>query len=233
MGNPVPVTPYSLPASLSKRYFLLVLAALTLAGCGLRPLSPEYVPGQGLEPGSGALVGSFSRDPREYEYYSQTFYYEGKSNKKKYKIGSLGPIPFTATKDDFKPDDSRGFVFAYRLPKGTYHFTDFYLAQPTGGSSYMAWRSREPYSIPFEIAPGKVNYVGEIKVIPVMGKNIFGITIPAGGFWVVSDQRVRDIELLKKKYPDLNWESVNIIVPDREDTPAPLVFLPSELGAAK
>ena len=54
--------------------------------------------------------------------------------------------------------------------------------------------------------------------------------MPAGGTWEIRNRLERDIELLTAKFPDLDWESVNIVVPDGKDIPTPLVLLPSELG---
>ena len=222
-------------ARVSRRDFLPVVALVALVGCASGPLEPEHLPGQELEPGSGLLVGSFARDPSEHEYYSQRFYYESKTTRERFEIHSQWGFDIFGgqAKDDFKVGDSHGIVFAHELPGGAYHYTNFSIYDAGGGFYQQYWRSKEPYSIPFEIVPGKVNYAGEIRLVPRVGKNIFGITIPAGGTWEIRDRRARDIELLRARFPDLNWDSVHIVVPDRKDIPTPLVLLPSELDAVE
>ena len=239
------------------RYALLVLAFLALVGCGSIPVEPEYRPGREPEQGTGLLVGSlvrqapgtrnwwspwtrlmvggFGMQPPTDAYHSLAFYYGNKSTKRRYMISWSEQLTLLSRedKDEFAAPESKGALFAHELPKGSYHFTNFQMVRGTPGYSGSTWYSREPYSIPFEIVPGMVNYVGEIRLVPRLGENVFGITIPAGGSWEIRDQRERDITLLKEKFPDLNWDSVNIVVPDRKDITTPFVLLPSELDAVE
>ena len=41
------------------------------------------------------------------------------------------------------------------------------------------------------------------------GKNIFGMTMPAGGYFVVSDQMERDLRLLQSQFKDLDISKVD------------------------
>ena len=145
-----------LRASLSVRCIFFSLGLFVLAGCVTVPLTPERLSEQDLEQETGLLVGSFSRIPFGHDYYSQTFYYKNQSTNEEHSIQAQWAFNIFGgqVKDDFNAHGSRGVVFAYTLPKGAYHFTNFNLYQSTG-YVYSYWSSKKPYSIPFEVSPGK------------------------------------------------------------------------------
>ncbi len=51
-------------------------------------------------------------------------------------------------------------------------------------------------------------------------------TFTAGAIWEISNQQSRDVSSLRKHYPSLNWNNINIIIPKVEDISVPeLIFL--------
>lgn len=217
-----------LPSTAAKTITTLLLI-LMVSGCATNSLTPKPVTKANLSENQGILVGSFSRDPERADYHSQTFLFKNASTGELYDIKSqtkFDPLKGRTT-DDFETDDSDGGVFVYSLPAGKYIFYNFRLFMDAGQFS-KSWNSKKPYAIPFTVQPNKVNYVGEIKLSQHTGKNFFGMSVLAGGIWLVSDQSKRDITIFSEKYPNIPVENLTKIIPNSKDIFTPLVILPSE-----
>ena len=213
------------------RGLTIALAALVLAGCANKFLKPEGVTEASLTSSHGILVGSFSRNPKGKTYYSQTFYFKNIKTNEIHEIKSQPEFNIFGgkTPDDFKTEESKGGVFAFVLPAGQYIFNNFRLYQASG-SFQQNWRSKEDYSIPFDIHPNATNYIGEIKLDPATGKNFFGMTVLDGGIWIISDQWKRDVELLKRLRSEIPVNNVFSVVPNKKEVFTPLVVLPNEMN---
>lgn len=91
-----------------------------------------------------------------------------------------------------------GRLFDVKLPPGRYEFYQVHFAS-VHGPAHQSWTAREPFSVPFTIEVGKTHYIGEIRGFPVLGKNVLGMTVWAGGYFVVTDREARDRALLEKR----------------------------------
>jgi len=213
------------------RLVILTLSML-LTGCATTLLAPKPISTSDLSETNGILIGSFARDPDGPTYYSQTIRYKNNETGKEHEItAQLAFNMFNGkTPDDFKTKDSHGGVFAFSLPAGEYTFYNFRLYQ-SNGYFHQNWTSIEPFDIPFTVKPNRVNYVGEIKLSPFTGKNLFGMRVHAGGLWLVSNQSSRDFDIMMQKYPEIRLDKVNNIVPSEKKIFTPLVILPSEIEA--
>lgn len=207
--------------------FLLVM--LLVSGCATNSLTPQPVTLSDLNDGRGILVGSFSRDANEQQYYSQTFRFKNTSTGELFDIVSQPTFNLFSgkTPDDFQTSESRGGIFIFSLPPGEYAFYNFRLYQSDGYAN-KNWWSAQDYSIPFEVHAGVVNYVGEIKLIPSFGTNFFGMRVHSGGYWEISDQKERDAGLISSKHPFISMEDAVNVIPSRKEVFTPLVILPSE-----
>ncbi len=112
------------------------------------------------------------------------------------------------TDDD---QSEQGDVLITTLAPGHYeifNFSNFY------SSGYVERTSTLPadISIPFEIKPGLGTYIGNFKALTVYGRNIFGMSIPAGARYVVINQCDRDIAIAKRKNAAIT--DVDIAIPD-------------------
>ena len=67
------------------------------------------------------------------------------------------------------------------------------------GSNLRVYRLASDVSIGFEIIAGQATYLGEFKAVPIMAKNVFGISLPDGAEFVITDQSARDIPIAEKK----------------------------------
>lgn len=208
---------------------IILMAALAITGCATNSLTPQAVTQSDLNENKGILVGSFSRDPAARQYYSQTFRFKNVSTGEKYDITSQPTFNIFSgkTPDDFQTPQSKGGIFIFALPPGKYTFYNFRLYQ-SNGIYYQDWWSNEDYSIPFEVMADSVNYIGEIKLIPIMGNNFFGMKVHAGGYWEISDQKERDSKVILKKHPFISMDSSINIIPEVKEIFTPLVILPPE-----
>ncbi len=105
----------------------------------------------------------------------------------------------------------KGVVLVKDLPPGKYEIFDVDNFYNTGYVQKNFWL-KSPVSIPFEIKPGAATYIGEFKAFPVFGNNVFGLPIPAGVRFVVSDQSARDLPIARQKNPNVG--EVQIAIPD-------------------
>ena len=210
-----------------KLAFLSLVILLT--GCATNSLTPKPITSANLNETQGLFVGTFSRAPNAPKYYSQTFYFKNATTGKIFEVKSQPTFNmFTGkTPDDFNTQESNGALFVQTLPAGKYIYNNFRLYQ-SNGSYQQNWSSVQDYAIPFEIFPNKVNYGGEIKLVPVMGKNFFNMNVQAGGTWVISDQHERDIPLFKSKYPSITFQNYENVIPEGKEIFTPLIVLPSE-----
>lgn len=187
---------------------------MTLAGCAttITPNSPDDLKAERLNDQTGILVGSFTRLPERQEHVSHTLYFQQEEiEQRPYEIMSfhgndvLGLYP----RDDFQEQDRKGLLFAFALPAGNYHFVSYSLESGEGH-----WRPTQPFSVPFTVEPGKVNYVGDIQLVVHEGQDIFGMTTARGGTFHFMNARKKDLPLLKAKYPDIPWNNLVTTVPN-------------------
>lgn len=207
-----------------KRLFL-ILISITLAGCTTTRVKQDNTPAPQLDANTGILFGSFSRDHRSFEYYSQYFYFKNANSKKEYMIESnsqnflYGDAPV-----DFESIDNKGVLFTFTLPAGKYYFNNYRIYHSTG--MYQSdWSSKKDFSIPFEVVAGKANYVGDIRLIPRIGKNMFGVPIPVGGTWEIRNNKIQDISKFVAKFPNIEWSGNLTTVPSIQEIETPLVTL--------
>ena len=208
---------------------LVLILTVVLSGCATNSLTPKPITVNDLNDAKGLFIGSFSRDPKAPKYYSQTFYLKNIETNEVHEIKSQPSFNmFTGkTPDDFNTQESSGALFVQALPAGKYTYHNFRLYQ-SNGYYEKNWYSEQDYSIPFEVSANQINYAGEIKLVPVMGKNIFNMNIQAGGAWLISDKLERDLPIFTTKYPQISTENFVKVIPESKEIFTPLVILPAE-----
>ena len=68
-----------------------------------------------------------------------------------------------------------------------------------GGMYRQNFRSKVAFSIPFVVQPGKAVYLGNYQANVVWGRNIVGIPVTAGAFFVVEDRLQQDVQLARAR----------------------------------
>jgi hypothetical protein len=181
----------------------LVSVVVCLGGCaatGEVKLTPALKPGEG-EP-VGWLAASLGARGVEFAPLDHNaIHFEpvaarGSGQLQLYVVG---------TSEEYPPEidvvvDSRYFLHTYLVPlrPGEYSVTKGKMASDNGTVARQAESKRDP-AIVFTIEPNTVTYLGSYVAEVFGGENLFGMRVPAGGYFVVTDEQARDIDLLKKK----------------------------------
>jgi hypothetical protein len=112
-------------------------------------------------------------------------------------------------KADFDTAQSKGFFGSLRLAPGEY---EIYNVEARYGNNWFS--IKQDFSIPFTVGPGAITYVGAYTFDAVLGKNIFGSTIPAGPVIFIGDQQARDVAVINARLPETAGMSVQRAIPD-------------------
>lgn len=128
--------------------------------------------------------------------------------------------PFDQRKLDLDDSVETGIVDVRRLPPGDYEIFNF-LVFMNAGTVQESWRSKQDFSIPFSIEPGRATYVGEFDAAKLTGKGLFGMTVPDGAYFVLSDKTARDVAIARQKEPGLT--DVVTVVADPSTLGNPLI----------
>jgi len=190
---------------------LVFLAACTTAGAP--PVPKSFVDISPDEAGLAFLtVGSQAKGT----FNHQTLFY------KKVDTGEKGRIKFAQggfanSALDFSDKSKKGKLFTLLLPEGEYEINNasVFLNQATAGTT--TYSAKEDFSAKFTIKKGQATYLGEFISDTVYGKNFLGISVPAGGYFIVSNQFERDKSLLQTKELAMSPNEYTQMVPNPEE----------------
>ena len=101
-----------------------------------------------------------------------------------------------------------GRTYVRNFAAGRYELSGWYVEQNTGvGIRSITPKSSSP-SIPFEVQPRSVMYIGNVHASLGWGKNLFGVDLLADAFPKVGNEFERDVKLILKDYPQLEGKIV-------------------------
>ena len=161
-------------------------------------------------PDAGKLIMAFgSNHGMDYSRYQ--LYYRPKTRCGEAFISHLHNNIFSAQKPDIDDNAEEAEVWELRLPPGDYEFYNFEITSDNG-IVRKRFTSPEDFSVPFTIKPGKTSYFGDFRAMAVEGRNIFGLAVDAGAYFMISDQSDRDLQIAKLK--DSTISGVENSVPD-------------------
>ncbi len=175
---------------------LLLVALFSLSGCVTSYVADQTVEVKNIGGNEGIVVVSLRQETtRNFRYSNVSFYFRDMNRTIQSRVAYFKGSPLI-------PSASSKPLKIYTLPAGQYEFFGYsmFIGSPVGTTEF---KQREEFSIPFTVKPGQVTYLGEIRLVPVLGRNIFGIAILGGGYFVLSDQRQLDMVLLRQDYPNL------------------------------
>ena len=193
--------------------FFLVLVIFIVSACATgvpkSQISNAATP-DGQSVARGVIVGSFTQIGKT---YVRSISFRHIASGKSFTIAQGTFL----SRNDFKGNiDGIGIVFAYELPVGEYEFFDYEISYNDGLVSKV-WRPQAKFSIPFEVNGGKINYLGDIRLIPSRGKNFLGLAIDAGGAFLFANELERDLPIIRRRFSHLLNEDVNPAVPTSGD----------------
>lgn len=211
------------PVTISSSIILAGSCLLALSGCVTVPAVDRAPPGfevTGLADG-GCVVGSIGQNLSGKSQapfgFSKLFYGpRGEKAGGQIKFGYNGLFD---TPIDFKGSGQVATVFRLCMKAGLYEFRNVSFYYNTG-SFEKSFSAREPFSLPFEITQGSVQYIGRFIANGIKGKNIVGLSIPTGGYFTVEDASQQDWPLLLQRNPDFPSTPVSAIAkPTRDSFP--------------
>lgn len=176
-----------------------------LAACASTPNEiTRNKPVSSFPPENGLIVGSFTSDE---DIYARRFFFRNIQGTGETNAISFTPGFFQAGLFSEGSAADRTSHYAFSLPPGEYEFFNFKLAYHNGYAG-RSWEAKQDFSIPFTVAAGEISYLGQIRCYQLTGKNIFGISIPAGGVFEISDRFGNDVPSLKAKFPEFDWSTL-------------------------
>lgn len=125
---------------------------------------------------------------------------------------------FDRRKLDIDDNKEKALVDVRRLPPGDYEVFNFDVHM-NGGTIQESWRARRNFSIPFTIAPGGATYLGEFIAVKLTGHNFFGMAVPDGAYFLLSDKAERDLPVARLKEAGLAEASDAFVDPKNLDNP--------------
>ena len=191
----------------------VTILLLFLSGCGSLPASIDA--NDKLDPTKGMIVASVTVDTGKHTNDSW-FYFRKKGTEEGKRLAAVGHT-LIIKPNDYPDHPSRsGRLVAIPVEPGEYELYGWVLyIQTFGGYGYIAPKTPPP-AYTFTVTPGKITYLGALHVTTLMGKNIFGLQIPAGGEPEILDNYDADTALMKRKYPALSSWLVEKYVPAKD-----------------
>ena len=202
----------------------MLLAAFTLSACGSIPdVRNEY---QGTDAGRIA-IGIGASANTHYSSYSLNFRKLNDKDAEPNRFVYFQHNEFSAQKRDYENPEENGVVQSFRLPPGDYEIFNFDIFL-NGGTVQKNFGSRKEFSIPFKVRANETTYLGNYQANLVMGKNFFGMSMAAGAVFVVTNREKADIELAKKRLPNVSFGPISNATPTVQSVANPFFVDPSE-----
>lgn len=182
----------------------LLWLALVLSGCASssNALTPEEF-GK-IKPELGLVVASYARDSNKDNFDSESFFFHEIGKRKRYSFGQTA-LPLYSPRYDFDGEDGCGTLVVMAVPAGHYEFNDFQANYSVLGGG-MNLSAGSDYSIPFDVQPGHITYVGEVRISRTRGRSFLGLYREDSASFRISKAYERDMAIFKKRYPENKME---------------------------
>jgi hypothetical protein len=149
------------------------------------------------EPAAGWIVFSLAKDIA-YDTASLRIRQVG-GEQKKYFPGFSGFTWMKGEMEQFGPDKT-GHVSALRVPAGPYEIINYEVHYAPSKTKFF---NRSDFSARFDIRGGEVTYLGEFLATAVMLEGFMGLKNVKTPYFIVSNQRERDMAIALKANPEL------------------------------
>ena len=123
---------------------------------------------------------------------------------------TLSPISGRAARTSMIPRKKRRCGSCPCSP-GEYEFYSFEIWSDNGYARER-FTPNQNFSVPFSIKPNTSTYVGDFRAMEVSGRNVFGLPVEGGAYFMISDQGDRDLKIAKAHDPGVS--NVEKAIPD-------------------
>jgi len=197
---------------------LILGFALIVSGCGsfTNANTAADIMRRNLDADEGIVFASLVQQDARVSYNIIRFRFRNVDTGKTGALSIAPGLPGTSTRTI--GDDARGNIESVTLPAGKYEFYNFLLVE---GRS--RWTADEDFSILFKVYGERAVYLGEIRLVPSVGRAYLGLPKAEGGHFVISSNRERDISLFRHLYPNLNKSDIVAIPIRGGDAPPNIV----------
>lgn len=118
----------------------------------------------------------------------------------------------TGNPDLYERDKMKVWSFELAVPPGRYEFFSYSATRNMGQFGSTQYHAKQDFSVPFVVEAGKTHYLGEYRAFALMGRNVFGMKLAEGGYFVLVDNQERDTALLaKKRNGSIEGPIINIV----------------------
>ncbi|WP_354623855.1 hypothetical protein [Psychromonas sp. MME2] len=197
---------------------IFCMLMLTLVGCAGKPPMPTTLANADISGSTGLITGTITRNPLQPAYTAYGLYIRNIETEENHKIYTDLTGDFVDFHNLPTNNDSRvtGSSFALLLPEGKYEIYNFnlYELEPSGAST--TYFAESDFSVPFQVSGGEKFYLGEFRLIAnTFMFEWFGVEkeVLSGGTWYIYDFFERDIDMMKKKFPDVDWQKTKKEIP--------------------
>ncbi len=128
----------------------------------------------------------------------------------------------------YKSADEAGIVEIAALPAGQYALVNFFV---TDLIPLMVYGSPQDFSIPFEIKPGQVVYLGNYQANRIRKTNFHG-PAKSGAFFIVEDRSAKDLAIAKTIVTSLPTENAWDATPEVKQVNNPFLISSEQTGTS-
>ena len=184
--------------------FLSVVLSIGLSGCSMTMLPAEIrESNEEFGGASGQIAGSIASvaagEFKNGNSFSRLFFQSIDEETKG--VITWGASQVWDQERDFETSDREGSIFLLQLPVGEYEIYDYQFYW-NGGMAERSYMSANGLAIPFKVNENEITYLGEFLAWGRRAKNVFGMTIVAGGSFTWEGRPDRDYELIYARYPE-------------------------------
>ena len=194
---------------------LIVFLILIISGCATGNRIPlDY---SGVDTGYAIISIGHTK---ETQYSSYKFLFRTVDKKAENMVGYWAPFFLKKHKGDFENDRSIGTVELLRLPPGEYEIYNFDIFMNLG-LIQTNYKAKTDFSIPFIVKPNEATYIGEY-IADNLGHNFIDASI-GGAYFIISDKKARDVEIVNNNNPNIEFIHVSNAVPSVDKIGCPLL----------
>jgi len=207
------------------KYLVAVLLILNLTGCANPALMPpdwNYRSGDSVT--LVGTVGALRNGPYRYALPFNDLII--RTDLRKGELRLRANVSSTSTLNDFVTPEGYYGVFCLNLRPGNYNIENVRFAYATA-YSYGSWTAKEDFSMPFTLEANNTYYIGRLMAFGERSRNILGIKVASGGFWVIESNLEYDLEHIVKKCPGIDGSDIKHI--EFEGDVPPFVILEKNL----